>query len=106
MAQKKGPNYQLRMEKPYRQLLKISQQIIGRARLLCVLQLLPAAALALCLRMTPGTYGEVRFLGLDLVFGRVDQLSLVFSYVFSIMAVLGMVLLAVEWCLYQRRWMS
>ena len=53
--------------------------------------LLPAAALALCLRMTPGTYGEVSFLGQDLVFGRVDQLSLVFSYVFSIMALLGMV---------------
>ena len=53
--------------------------------------LLPGAALALCLRMTPGTYGEVSFLGLDLVFGRVDQLSLIFSYVFSIMGFLGMV---------------
>ena len=62
----------------------------GRARGLAML-LLPAAALALCLRMTPGTYGEVSFLGQDLVFGRVDQLSLVFSYVFSIMALLGMV---------------
>ena len=62
----------------------------GRARGLAMV-LLPAAALALCLRMTPGTYGEVSFLGQDLVFGRVDQLSLVFSYVFSIMALLGMV---------------
>ena len=62
----------------------------GRLRSLAML-LLPAAALALCLRMTPGTYGEVSFLGQDLVFGRVDQLSLVFSYVFSIMALLGMV---------------
>ena len=62
----------------------------GRLRDLVML-LLPAAALALCLRMTPGTYGEVSFLGQDLVFGRVDQLSLVFSYVFSIMAFLGMV---------------
>ena len=62
----------------------------GRARGLAML-LLPAAALALCLRMTPGTYGQVSFLGQDLVFGRVDQLSLVFSYVFSIMAFLGMV---------------
>ncbi len=53
--------------------------------------LLPAAALALCLRMTAGTYGEVSFLGQALVFGRVDSLSLVFSYVFSIMAFLGMV---------------
>ena len=43
--------------------------------------LLPAAALALCVSLTPGQ---------ALVFGRVDELSLVFSYVFSIMAFLGM----------------
>ena len=53
--------------------------------------ILPIAALAICLRMTHGTYGEVSFLGLELVFGRVDALSLIFSYVFSIMAFLGMV---------------
>ena len=53
--------------------------------------LLPAIALFICLRMTPGSYGEVSFLGQDLVFGRVDKLSLIFSYVFSIMAFLGMV---------------
>ena len=53
--------------------------------------LVPAVALAVCLGMTPGIYGEVSFLGQDLVFGRVDRLSLVFSYVFSIMAFLGMV---------------
>ena len=53
--------------------------------------LLPAAALAICVGMTPGTYGEVSLLGQELVFGRVDRLSLVFSYVFSIMAFLGMV---------------
>ena len=41
--------------------------------------------------MTKGTYGEVSFLGLEVVFGRVDQLSLIFSYVFSIMALLGMI---------------
>ena len=52
---------------------------------------LPAAALAACLSMSPGTYGEASFLGQDVVLGRVDQLSLVFSYVFSIMALLGMV---------------
>ena len=44
--------------------------------------ILPAAALAACVRMSPGTYGEVSFLGQELVFGRVDELSLVFSYVF------------------------
>ncbi len=52
---------------------------------------LPAAALVICWRMTPGTHGVVSFLGQELVFGRVDSLSLVFSYVFSIMAFLGMV---------------
>ena len=52
--------------------------------------LLPAAALLICMFMSPGTYGVVRFLGQELVFGRVDNLSLVFSYVFSIMAFLGM----------------
>ena len=53
--------------------------------------ILPAVAFAACVRMSPGAYGEVSFLGQNLVFGRVDELSLVFSYVFSIMAFLGMV---------------
>jgi multicomponent Na+:H+ antiporter subunit D len=53
--------------------------------------LLPAIALVDCILMAPGTYGEVRFLGLDLVFGRVDRLSLLFSYVFALLAILGMV---------------
>lgn len=52
---------------------------------------LPAAALIDCALMTPGTYGTVRFLGQELVFGRVDALSLVFAYVFSIIALLGMI---------------
>ena len=54
-----------------------------------VMLLLPAAALVDCLLMTSGTYGVASFLGQDLVFGRVDSLSLVFSYVFSLMAFLG-----------------
>ena len=62
----------------------------GRIKRLAML-LLPALALTICLRMEPGVYGEVSFLGQVLVFGRVDQLSLIFSYVFSIMALLGMV---------------
>ena len=73
----------------------------GRAKRVAML-LLPATALATCvyLGMTFSataeegqalTYGTVNFLGQQLVFGRVDQLSLVFSYVFSIMALLGMV---------------
>jgi multicomponent Na+:H+ antiporter subunit D len=51
---------------------------------------LPAAAVVDCFLMTPGTYGITSFLGQQLVLGRVDSLSLVFSYVFSIMAFLGM----------------
>ena len=51
----------------------------------------PAAAMFLCFTMQEGTYGELSFLGQDLVFGRVDRLSLIFSYVFSLMALLGMV---------------
>lgn len=62
----------------------------GRVKRVAMLTL-PAAALIDCLLMTPGTYGVASFLGQDLVFGRVDRLSLVFSYVFSLMAFLGMV---------------
>jgi len=62
----------------------------GRAKRLAML-LLPASAFLLCILQKPGIYGVVRFLGQDLVFGRVDQLSLVFSYVFSLLAFIGMV---------------
>jgi multicomponent Na+:H+ antiporter subunit D len=62
----------------------------GRFKRVAML-ILPAAALIDCLLMKPGTYGVVSFLGQDLVFGRVDRLSLVFSYVFSLMAFLGMI---------------
>jgi multicomponent Na+:H+ antiporter subunit D len=51
---------------------------------------LPAAALVDCFLLKPGNYGMTSFLGQDLVFGRVDRLSLVFSYVFSIMSLIGM----------------
>src|SRR5258706_2246746 len=56
-----------------------------------VMVLLPTIALGLCLRMSPGTYGTVQFLGQQLVFGRVDRLSLVFSYVFSLLTLIGMI---------------
>lgn len=39
--------------------------------------------------MKVGTYGSVHFLNLNLIFGRVDKLSLVFAWVFVIMALLG-----------------
>jgi multicomponent Na+:H+ antiporter subunit D len=53
--------------------------------------LLPAVALVDCVLMQPGTHGVVSFLGQELVFGRIDRLSLVFSYVFAIVALVGMV---------------
>ena len=62
----------------------------GRVKRVAML-VLPASALIDCLLMTPGTYGVTSFLGQDVVFGRVDSLSLVFSYVFSLLAFLGMV---------------
>jgi multicomponent Na+:H+ antiporter subunit D len=62
----------------------------GRTKRLAMV-LLPAAALVDCLLMEPGTYGVLPFLGHELVFGRVDRLSLVFSYVFAVVSLLGMV---------------
>jgi multicomponent Na+:H+ antiporter subunit D len=52
---------------------------------------LPSAALLDCILMAPGTYGVINFLGYDLTFGRVDRLSLLFSYIFSIMGIIGIV---------------
>jgi len=37
----------------------------------------------------PESFGQVSYLGFDLVFGRVDQLTRVFLHVFTIMALLG-----------------
>jgi multicomponent Na+:H+ antiporter subunit D len=52
---------------------------------------LPALALLDCVLMDPGIHAVVPFLGQDLVLGRVDRLSLLFSYVFSLLALLGMI---------------
>lgn len=60
----------------------------GRAQQAYVI-LLPALALATVVSMSPGTFGTVPFLGLELVFGRVDKLSLAFAWVFSIAALIG-----------------
>ncbi|MGH9460108.1 MAG: Na(+)/H(+) antiporter subunit D, partial [Vicinamibacteria bacterium] len=62
----------------------------GKAKRLYLVAL-PAASLLDCVLLEPGTYGVARFLGQDLVFGRVDTLSLVFSYVFALMALIGIV---------------
>ncbi|HIL38240.1 MAG: Na(+)/H(+) antiporter subunit D [bacterium] len=68
-------------------LLPLLKGPLKRVAMVC----LPGVALALCLTMSKGSYGEVQFLGETLVFGRVDQLSLIFSYVFCLIAVIGMV---------------
>lgn len=52
---------------------------------------LPLAAFITTLYATPGTHWVYNYMDLQLVFGRVDKLSLVFSYVFTIMAFIGMV---------------
>src|SRR2546427_5432543 len=67
-------------------LLPVVKGRLKRAAML----LLPAVALMDCLLMKPGTYGVMSFLDQEIVFGRVDRLSLVFSYVFSLMGFLGM----------------
>lgn len=51
----------------------------------------PLMAFINLLYMSEGTYWIYRFLGYDLVLGRVDKLSLCFGYVFVIIAFIGMV---------------
>lgn len=53
--------------------------------------LIPALAMIAVFVATEGTYGTYNFLGHEIIFGKVDRLSLVFSYVFTIMAFIGMV---------------
>lgn len=55
------------------------------------LLLLPVAAFIAVVTMTPGIHGVIRFMGFELTFGRVDRLSLVFGYIFTIMAFVGAV---------------
>lgn len=53
------------------------------------LLILPAVAFIDILYMSHGNYWVYNFLGNDLIFGKVDRLSLVFGYVFAIMAFIG-----------------
>jgi len=62
----------------------------GRA-LQAYLPLLAAVALLDCILMTPGMFGKAQFLGYQLTFGRVDRLSLVFAYVFTLAGVIGFI---------------
>ncbi len=50
---------------------------------------IPLLAIADVAFMTPGDYGAVDFAGVALLAGKVDKLSLVFAWVFTIMALIG-----------------
>jgi len=55
------------------------------------LLLIPALAILAVLAMEPGSYGEARFIGQEILIAKVDKLSIVFATVFTIMALIGMV---------------
>ncbi|MBI5234299.1 MAG: Na(+)/H(+) antiporter subunit D [Deltaproteobacteria bacterium] len=61
----------------------------GRARQGYLL-LLPALAFMAVLGSAEGQHGIFNFLGQKIVFGRVDKLSIIFGYIFSIAAFAGM----------------
>jgi multicomponent Na+:H+ antiporter subunit D len=51
----------------------------------------PVVALIAVISMSHGAHGLVNYLGIDLVLGRVDKLSVVFGHVFAIQALVGMI---------------
>jgi multicomponent Na+:H+ antiporter subunit D len=53
------------------------------------LLLVPVAVFVRTLYLVQGSFGHVQCLEWDLVFGRVDRLSLVFGYIMSLMCILG-----------------
>ncbi|MEW6665863.1 MAG: Na(+)/H(+) antiporter subunit D [Thermodesulfobacteriota bacterium] len=55
------------------------------------LMLIPALAVWAVSAMSPGSYWKYGFLGNTLTFGAVDKLSIVFGWVFTIMAFIGIV---------------
>jgi multicomponent Na+:H+ antiporter subunit D len=60
----------------------------GKARTFLIL-LIPVLSIIDVAVMTEGVYGTFSFLGTTIVLGRVDKLSLIFAWVFTIMAFLG-----------------
>jgi multicomponent Na+:H+ antiporter subunit D len=60
----------------------------GRVRQSWML-IVPAIVLGLLFAMEPGEYGRFTFLDLDLTVGRVDQLAMVFAWVFGIILLIG-----------------
>ncbi|MDF1614025.1 Na(+)/H(+) antiporter subunit D [Desulfurivibrio dismutans] len=53
------------------------------------LLLIPTLSFGAVLSMTPGVYGVINFADWELVFGRVDSLSLIFAYIMALMCILG-----------------
>ena len=53
------------------------------------LVMIPALVIMTIFLMSPGTYWIYNFLGNEIIFGKVDKLSLIFGYVFSIMSLIG-----------------
>ena len=60
----------------------------GRTKKAFIL-LVPAVSILAVALARHGTYGRYHFLGADGIFGRVDAMSMVFAWVFVIMAFLG-----------------
>ncbi|HNS14652.1 MAG TPA: Na(+)/H(+) antiporter subunit D [Syntrophorhabdaceae bacterium] len=60
----------------------------GKAKKFLIL-LIPVLSIIDVAVMQAGIYGSYQFLNINIVFGRVDKLSLVFAWVFVIMAFLG-----------------
>ncbi|WP_104666818.1 Na(+)/H(+) antiporter subunit D [Ensifer adhaerens] len=53
--------------------------------------LIPVLAIVAVLTLEPGNYGAGHFIGQEILFAKVDRLSIVFATVFTIMALIGMV---------------
>ncbi|MCK3779305.1 Na(+)/H(+) antiporter subunit D [Ensifer sesbaniae] len=53
------------------------------------LVLVPALAIVAVLTMEPGNHGAGQFIGQEILFAKVDKLSIVFATVFTIMALIG-----------------
>lgn len=64
--------------------------IKGKGRKILLLGV-PALSFLLLLFSSYGNHGVLNLMGRELIFGRVDRLSLVFGYVFTLMAFIGMI---------------
>ncbi|MBI5603334.1 MAG: Na(+)/H(+) antiporter subunit D [Deltaproteobacteria bacterium] len=62
----------------------------GRLKQIYLL-VLPAVAFYTVLNMNLGVYGEINYLGFNIILGRVDRLGLVFAHVFTLMSFLGVI---------------